>query len=182
MIGQRSMRPAATPETSSDILRGLADAATRPLQELLSLPHSSESGLSARDAASILETTGPNRIAPAPRKTVLADLLDRLGNPLALVLLFAATVSGFTGDASSFVIIRCRPRSAGSSDVTIWTSRSHDFTRRVTRRLQVRGSRLGRRPKSPGAFRLNWQCDVDWPYRRPGCSQRSNSRAQNLRR
>ena len=99
------MRPAATPETSSDISRGLADAATRPLQELLSLPHSSERGLSARDAASILETTGPNRIAPAPRKTVLADLLDRLGNPLALVLLFAATVSGFTGDASSFVII-----------------------------------------------------------------------------
>jgi len=67
MIGQRSMRPAATPETSSDISRGLADAATRPLQELLSLPHSSERGLSARDAASILEATGPNRIAPAHR-------------------------------------------------------------------------------------------------------------------
>src|SRR5581483_8717388 len=87
--------PAAPPPAA-------ANPAVRPLQELLEQLHSTESGLTTADAAAILERTGPNHVASARHATLLADLFKRLGNPLVLILLFAATVSGFTGDIPSF--------------------------------------------------------------------------------
>ena len=62
-------------------------------------------GLSASDAAAILETVGPNQIGAAKHKSLLADFIGRFSNPLVLILLFAAAVSAFTGDVPSFVII-----------------------------------------------------------------------------
>ena len=87
----------SAPETS--------ELASVPLPDLLRSLHSSEAGLSAADAAAILKTVGPNRTAAAKAKTLLADFLQRFGNPLVLILLFAAAVSAFTGDVASFVII-----------------------------------------------------------------------------
>ena len=83
----------------------VSDLAIVPLPDLLQRLHSTEVGLRASDAAAILEAVGPNLIAAAPRKGLLFAFIGRLGNPLVLILLFAAAVSAFTGDVASFVII-----------------------------------------------------------------------------
>ena len=83
----------------------VSDFAIVPLPDLLQRLHSTEVGLRTSDAAIILEAAGPNLIAAAPRKGLLFAFIERLGNPLVLILLFAAAVSAFTGDVASFVII-----------------------------------------------------------------------------
>jgi len=83
----------------------ISDLAAVPLAELLQRLHSTDTGLRASSAAAILEVVGPNRIDTARRKGLLLAFFERLGNPLVLILLFAAAVSAFTGDISSFVII-----------------------------------------------------------------------------
>jgi Mg2+-importing ATPase len=83
----------------------ISDLAVVPLADLFQQLHSTDSGLSATDAAAILKTVGPNRIASAKRKHLLSAYIDRFSNPLVLILLFAAAVSAFTGDVASFVII-----------------------------------------------------------------------------
>jgi len=83
----------------------VSDLAIVPLPDLLQRLHSTEVGLRASGAAAILEAVGPNLIAAAPRKGLLFAFIGRLGNPLVLILLFAAAVSAFTGDVVSFVII-----------------------------------------------------------------------------
>ena len=98
--GERSTKGApeqAAPEIS--------DLAAVPLADLLQWLHSTDAGLSASDAAAILETVGPNRIETAQPKSLLAAFIERFRNPLVLILLFAAAVSAFTGDVPSFVII-----------------------------------------------------------------------------
>jgi Mg2+-importing ATPase len=82
-----------------------SDLATVPLSVLLQRLHSTEAGLGAPEAAAILKAVGPNRIDTLKRKSVLIALFERFGNPLVLILLFAAAVSAFTGDVPSFVII-----------------------------------------------------------------------------
>ncbi len=79
--------------------------AAGPLSALYAQLHSSEAGLSAAEAARTLGTVGPNRLEAARRKPLIADVASRLANPLVLILLFAAAVSAFTGDVTSFVII-----------------------------------------------------------------------------
>ena len=81
------------------------DLAVVPLPDLLQRLRSTDAGLRATDAAAILEAVGPNRIATAPHKGLLAAFLERFSNPLVLILLFAAAVSAFTGDVPSFAII-----------------------------------------------------------------------------
>lgn len=62
-------------------------------------------GLSADEAAARLAQHGPNRIEQRARRRLVVDILRRLGNPLVLVLLFAAGVSAVVHDPASFVII-----------------------------------------------------------------------------
>jgi len=83
----------------------MAELALRPLPDLLQSLHSSESGLSASDAAAILRSVGPNQIESVKQKSLLTEILERFSNPLVLILLFAAAVSAFTGDVASFIII-----------------------------------------------------------------------------
>jgi Mg2+-importing ATPase len=83
----------------------LSDAATLPLSNLLRDLHSNESGLSTSDATDILKRIGSNRIDTVKRKSFLLAFIERFRNPLVLILLFAATVSAFTGDIPSFIII-----------------------------------------------------------------------------
>jgi Mg2+-importing ATPase len=73
--------------------------------ELMQAMHSSDTGLSASDAATILERIGPNELDIAKRKSLLIAFMGRFTNPLVLILLFAAVVSAFTGDVPSLVII-----------------------------------------------------------------------------
>jgi magnesium-transporting ATPase (P-type) len=83
----------------------ISDSATLPLSELIRNLQSAESGLGSSDAAAILETIGSNEIDSAKRKSLLIAFIGRFTNPLVLILLFAATVSAFTGDIPSFIII-----------------------------------------------------------------------------
>ncbi len=83
----------------------ISDLAVIPLPDLLQRLRSADTGLSAADAAALLATVGPNRIDTAKPKRLVVAFIERLGNPLVLILLFAATVSALTGDVASFVVI-----------------------------------------------------------------------------
>ena len=65
----------------------------------------SASGLTGREAAARLKRFGENRIDTGSRRHLVAAVIDRLRNPLVLILFAAAGVSAFTGDVPSFVII-----------------------------------------------------------------------------
>ena len=98
--GERSTKGAgeqAAPEIS--------ELAVVPLPDLFQQFHSTDAGLRASDAASILKTVGPNQVKSAKPKSLLSAFIERFSNPLVLILLFAAAVSAFTGDIPSFVII-----------------------------------------------------------------------------
>jgi len=97
---QRQRREGA--ERAAQELSGLA---VLPLPELLQRLRSSEGGLGAAEADAVLREVGPNRIAAVKPKTLLLALVQRFTDPLALILVFAAGVSAFTGDIPSFVII-----------------------------------------------------------------------------
>jgi len=97
---ERSAKHAAyrlSPETT--------DLAITPISELLQSLNSSDNGLSSSDAAAVLKKVGQNQIESAKPKSLLAALIEKLRNPLVLILLFAATVSAATGDIASFIII-----------------------------------------------------------------------------
>lgn len=65
----------------------------------------SESGLTEAQALARLRAAGPNRVAVVGRRPWLVELLARFRNPLVLLLLAAATIAAFAGDARSAVII-----------------------------------------------------------------------------
>ena len=94
-----------SPNSAPDQGTGISDIAVVPLADLFQRLHSTDAGLSASAAAAVFEAVGPNQIAISKKRGLLADFLGRLSNPLVLILLFAATVSAFTGDVASFVII-----------------------------------------------------------------------------
>ena len=62
-------------------------------------------GLTSQEAAEKLQEFGPNDPAPPRRGLAVLDLLRLFLNPLVLVLLLAATISGFLGNATSAGII-----------------------------------------------------------------------------
>ncbi len=62
-------------------------------------------GLTAAQAQERLATTGPNRIGTAPASRFLRQLVQRLGNPLVLLLLFAGGLAAVTGDRASFLLV-----------------------------------------------------------------------------
>jgi len=66
---------------------------------------SGAAGLTAAEAARRLASDGPNRIAAAHRRGLAVRVLRRLADPLVLILLAAALVSGLTADLASLVII-----------------------------------------------------------------------------
>lgn len=78
---------------------------SKPTDALLASLGSDKGGLSGADAAQRLRLAGPNRLEAGRRLSILRKLGQRLLNPLVAILLFAAAISGFTGDVASFVII-----------------------------------------------------------------------------
>ncbi|MBS3651585.1 magnesium-translocating P-type ATPase [Pseudaminobacter sp. 19-2017] len=77
----------------------------RPLSELLVDFRSSPDGLSADEAARRLVSQGPNLLEEPRRQHLLFAFLRRFGNPLVLVLLFAALTAALTNERASFLII-----------------------------------------------------------------------------
>jgi Mg2+-importing ATPase len=68
-------------------------------------PVASPNGLSTQEAQRRLTVYGPNEPAPSMRADVVTQFLRSFANPLVLILLIAAGVSAFVGEALSAVII-----------------------------------------------------------------------------
>ncbi|MBX3454643.1 magnesium-translocating P-type ATPase [Ferrovibrio sp.] len=76
-----------------------------PLADICGLMQSSADGLSQTEALARLASTGKNLLeAPESQRMAIA-LLKRFGNPLVLILLFAAGIAAISGEQASFYII-----------------------------------------------------------------------------
>lgn len=71
---------------------------TLPLADLYGRVNSSPQGLSTAEAQRRLAAQGPNDPAPRPTQNVLAQILSYFANPLVVVLLLAAVISGALGE------------------------------------------------------------------------------------
>ena len=98
-------------------------------------------GLSGRQAADILAREGPNRVDEAARRRLLAAVVARLGNPLVLILLGAASVSAFTGDVPSFVIIGAIVLMSVALDV-VQEHRAESTAEHLRRQVSLRSTAL----------------------------------------
>ena len=76
-----------------------------PLAEIMASLHTSADGLTTAEAEAGVAIYGANQIEDVRRSHWLRPLLVRFGNPLIVVLLFAAAVSAVTRDPQSFVLI-----------------------------------------------------------------------------
>jgi len=73
--------------------------------ELLRLLGTKREGLASDEAADRLERFGPNRLRGRERVSTLSLLLAQFRSPIILLLLFAAVLSGFLGQATDAVVI-----------------------------------------------------------------------------
>ncbi|NLH96759.1 MAG: cation-translocating P-type ATPase [Clostridiaceae bacterium] len=62
-------------------------------------------GLSLEKAVQLLERHGPNRLAETRRKTVLERLVDQLKDPMVIILIVAAMISGVVGEIADAAVI-----------------------------------------------------------------------------
>ena len=76
-----------------------------PLDGLLREIGATPGGLSEAEAKRRLAIYGPNNAMVRQRRRLWRQILDRLTNPLILILLFASGLSAWTGEVTSFVII-----------------------------------------------------------------------------
>ena len=83
---------------------GTAEAAGLPIEAVLARLGTSEEGLSEEEAGARLARLGPNVIR-THRVRAVTVLVRQLRNPLLLILLAAAAVSGLTGDPTDALII-----------------------------------------------------------------------------
>jgi len=86
-------------------MRAMEDAYQKNISEALSAAQSSREGLSQREAALRLSDGGENRITEADRPGAMARFGRQLLDPMVLVLLAAAAVSGLIGELADTLII-----------------------------------------------------------------------------
>ncbi len=78
---------------------------SRPNEESFASLAAQPQGLSSAEALRRLSAFGRNVAAESPRRRIPAKIARRLVEPLIAILIFAAAISGATGDWASFVII-----------------------------------------------------------------------------
>ncbi|HHV30216.1 calcium-translocating P-type ATPase, PMCA-type [Acetivibrio mesophilus] len=66
---------------------------------------SSKNGINPTDATQRLEKYGHNKLDEGKRKTVFAKFLDQLKDPMIIVLIVAAIISGIAGEPADSIII-----------------------------------------------------------------------------
>ena len=78
-------------------------------EKVLSALGVTESGLSSAEAAERLEKNGRNRLEAAKGKSILRRFLEQLGDPMTIILIVAAAISGalavYEGEGFTDVII-----------------------------------------------------------------------------
>ncbi|HTP26319.1 MAG TPA: magnesium-translocating P-type ATPase [Anaeromyxobacteraceae bacterium] len=77
----------------------------RSLESVLTELRTDGAGLDETEAERRFELHGPNVLRPPRKRALVLEFLSRFGNPLIILLLAAAAISGFTGDKASFIII-----------------------------------------------------------------------------
>ncbi len=65
-------------------------------EEVLAEVQSTKNGLSREEAEKRLEANGKNRLASAPKKSIFRRFLEQLADPMIIILLVAAVISGVT--------------------------------------------------------------------------------------
>ena len=76
-----------------------------PLAPLLAELRATADGLTSQEADARLAECGPNNALSRQRRPLWREILERFANPLVLILLFAASLSAWTGQVTSFLII-----------------------------------------------------------------------------
>lgn len=96
-------------------------------------------GLTRAEAAARLETFGYNRVAVSRRSPTRAALMSQFRNPLILILIAAATLSFFLGDAVNSAIILAIV-GLGSGLGFVQERGAHDAVARLIASVQVRAT------------------------------------------
>jgi len=102
LIGWFQKQPTATRPGASDLPECFW---ALPSDALFTQLDVSPEGLSAVEASGRLTKVGRNAMATAPRRHALAKIAHRLIEPLIVILIVSAAISGATGDWTSFAII-----------------------------------------------------------------------------
>jgi Mg2+-importing ATPase len=76
-----------------------------PPNELLASLDTSASGLTAREAASRLETYGSNEVVKRKQTSIIIDFLLHFKSPMSIILVIAAIVAGALGEVTDTIII-----------------------------------------------------------------------------
>ena len=76
-----------------------------PLDKLLGELDAAPEGLSDHEAERRLAAYGPNDALVHRHRPLWQQTIDRLANPLIIILLLASALSAWTGEVTSFVII-----------------------------------------------------------------------------
>jgi len=78
---------------------------TLPIDDVLALFHTSQSGLTSEEARKRIEVYGYNELAKRKRRTAAVEFLYHLRNPLIAILLLASIIAGFVGEIVDAAII-----------------------------------------------------------------------------
>lgn len=74
-------------------------------QEALELQHADCSGLTPEEVKRRTEQFGPNKLSEGKKKSVLQVFLDQFKDLMVLILIIAAVISAFSGNAESTIVI-----------------------------------------------------------------------------
>ncbi|MDL2273992.1 cation-translocating P-type ATPase [Oscillospiraceae bacterium OttesenSCG-928-G22] len=74
-------------------------------ETVLSSEQTTSEGLSPSEAASRLETHGKNQLLEAGKKSLLSRFIDQLKDPMILILIAAAVISGAFGEIADMIVI-----------------------------------------------------------------------------
>jgi len=147
-----------------------------PLADLKRQLGAGASGLSSAEAAARLLRYGPNTLEGQRGLSLPIKFLSRFRNPLVIILLAAAGISGFTGDLTSFIIISTIVLMSAVLD-TVQEFRAEQAAERLKLSVALKeqvlrneqeisawpGSRAGR-------CRNSWPPGI-WSQRMGGCSK-----------
>jgi Mg2+-importing ATPase len=103
LFGQPDRHASSHP--SSEVSAEVVDLSRLDAAQVLQRLNSSMAGLSAAEAEERLQQCGPNAVAHEPRKSMPLQLLQRLRNPLNLLLLTLAGVSLAMRDIEAAILI-----------------------------------------------------------------------------
>ena len=96
---------------SKDVPKGISRAkeieqiSSRPIEDVLKELGTSKDGLSENEAALRLERDGPNTISEKKEIGLVLEFLSHFKNPLVLILLAAASISGYLGEIKNLIVI-----------------------------------------------------------------------------